>query len=94
MSGQEGSTGGSSMNYFVNGISAEVTPIRNIRNEETEFYLVVIMDGDTIDPETQSPKILYKGTYHDPLDATEAAVVWIDTYMTKRDSMAARAKAA
>ena len=82
------------MNYFVKGISAEVTPIRNTRTRVTEFYLVVITDGDTMDPATERPRILYQGTYHNALDATEAAVIWADNYATKRRRRAAPANAA
>jgi hypothetical protein len=72
------------MKYFVRGISAEVTPIRNTRTKVTEFYSVVIIDDDTIDPTTQRPKILYQATYRDALDATEAAIIWVDNHRTKR----------
>jgi hypothetical protein len=82
------------MTYFVRGISAEVSPIRNIHDRNTEFYLLVIMDEDAIDPATQRPKVLYTCTYSDPLDATEAAVVWADSYLRKRDNRASHSQAA
>jgi hypothetical protein len=72
------------MKYFVRGITAEVTPIRNTRTRVTEFYSVVIIDDDTIDPATKRPRVLYQGTYGDAMDATEAAVIWVDNYLTKR----------
>lgn len=82
------------MNYFVRGISAEVSPIRNIHKGNTEFYLLVITDEDTIDPATRRPKVLYTCTYSDPMDATEAAVVWTDGFMKNRENCVSRANAA
>ncbi len=82
------------MKYFVKGISAEVSVLRNTRDGSTEFYLLVISDEDTIDPATRRPMVLYTGTYSDPLDATEAAVVWTDDFRKKREMSITQPKAA